>query len=151
MRKWPSLGQGGWGTEQGELLFIAKSCPTLCDPMDYYSMPGFPVLYYLPEFALTDVHQIDDTIQPSHPLLPPFSSCPQSFPTSGSFPVSQLFTSDGQNIGTSSSASALLMKIQGWFPLELTGLTALQFKGLSRVFYSTTIKKDQFFGAQPFS
>ena len=52
---WEMIEQGGWGTEQGELLFIAKSCPTLCDPMDC-SMPGFLVLDYFPEFALTDVH-----------------------------------------------------------------------------------------------
>ena len=63
----------------------------------------------------------------------PFSSCPQSFPASGSFPVSQLFPSGGQNIGTSASATILPMNIQGWFPLGLSGLIYLQSKGLSRV------------------
>ena len=67
----------------------------------------------------------------------PFSSCLQSFPASGSFPMSQLFTSGGQSIGASASASVLPMNIQSWFPLGLTGLI-LQSKGLSRVFGSTT-------------
>ena len=75
----------------------------------------------------------------------PFSSCPQSFPASGSFPMSRLFTSGGQSIGT--SASELPMSIQGWFPLELTGLVSLPSQGRSRVFSSTTIRKPQFFGA----
>ena len=65
----------------------------------------------------------------------PFSSCPQSFPASGSFPVSQLFTSGGQSIGA--LASVLLMSIQDWFPLGWTGLISLQSMGLSRVFSST--------------
>ena len=69
----------------------------------------------------------------------PFSSCFQSFPTSGSFPMSQFFASCGQNIGPSSSASVLPMNIQDWFPLELTGLISLQSKGLSRVFSNTTV------------
>ena len=79
----------------------------------------------------------------------PFSSCPQSFPASGSFPMNQLFTSDGQSIGASSSASVLPMNIQGWFPLGLTDLISLQSKGLSRVFSNTTVQKHQFFGSQP--
>ena len=71
----------------------------------------------------------------------PFSSCPQSFPASGSFPMSQLFASGGQSIDVSVSASVLLMNIQGWFPLGLTGLISLYSKGLSRVFSSTTVRK----------
>ena len=63
----------------------------------------------------------------------PFSSCPQSFPASGSFPVSRLFTSGGLSIGVSAAASVFPMNIQGWFPLRLTGLISLQSKGLSRV------------------
>ena len=77
----------------------------------------------------------------------PFSSCPQSFPASGSFPVSQLFISGGQSIGA--SASVLPMNIQGQFPLELNGLISLLSKGLSRVFFTTTVWKHQFFSAQP--
>ena len=78
----------------------------------------------------------------------PLSSCPQSFPALGSFPMSQLFTSGGQSIGLSASASVLPMNIQGWFPLGWTGWISLQSKGLSRVFSNTTVQKHQFFGAQ---
>ena len=77
-----------------------------------------------------------------------FSSCPQFFLPSVSFPKSQLFTSRGQSIGASASASVLPMNIQGWLPLWLTGLISLHFKGFSRVFSSTTIQKLQFFSTQ---
>ena len=73
----------------------------------------------------------------------PFSSCLPSFPASGSFPVSWLFASGGQSIGASASASVLLMNIQDWFPLGLTGLISLQSKELSRVFSNTTVQKHQ--------
>ena len=79
-----------------------------------------------------------------------FSFCPQSFPASGSSPMSQFFASDCQSIGASASASVLPMNIQGWFPLGLTGLISLQSKGLSRVFSSTPVQKHQFFSAQSF-
>ena len=75
----------------------------------------------------------------------PFSSCLQSFPGSGSFLISQFFTSGGQSIGALASASVLLMNIQDCFPLGLTGWISLQFKGLSRVFFSTTVQKHLFF------
>ena len=78
----------------------------------------------------------------------PFSSCLQSFPTSESFTVSRLFTSGGQSIGSSASASVLPVNIQDWLPLELTGLISLKSKGLSRVFCNTTVQKHQFFSAQ---
>ena len=78
-----------------------------------------------------------------------FSSCLQSFPASGPFPTSQLFTSGGRSIGASALASVLPMNIQGWFPLGLTGLISLQSKGLSRVSFSNTVWKHQFFGTQP--
>ena len=81
-------------------------------------------------------------------LVVPFSSCLQSFPASGSFLMSQLFISGDQSIGASTSASVLPINIQGWFPLELTGLISLQSRGLSKVFSNTTIQKHQFFGAQ---
>ena len=77
-----------------------------------------------------------------------YSFCLQSFPVSGSFPVSWLFTSGGQNIGTSASASVLPMNIQSWFPLEWTGLISLQSKELSRVFFNITVQKHQFFSTQ---
>ena len=79
----------------------------------------------------------------------PFSSHPQSFPASGSFPMSQLFASGDQSIGVSASASVLPMNIQDWFPLGWTGRISLQSKGPSRVFSKTTFQKHQFFGAQP--
>ena len=78
----------------------------------------------------------------------PFSSCPQSFPASGSFQISQLFAWGGQSIGVSASASVLPMNTQDWSPLGWTGWISLQSKGLSRVFSNTTVQKHQFFGAQ---
>ena len=71
----------------------------------------------------------------------PFSSCPQSLPASGSFPMNQLFTWGGQSIGVSASASVLSMNTQDWSPLEWTGCISLQSKGLSRVFSNTTVQK----------
>ena len=78
----------------------------------------------------------------------PFSSWPQSFPASGSFPMSQLFASSGQSTGVSASASVLPMNTQDWSPLGLTGLISLQSEELSRVFSNTTVQKHQFCGAQ---
>ena len=78
----------------------------------------------------------------------PFSSCPQSFPASGSFQMSQLFASGGQSTGVSTSASVLPMNTQDWSPLGRNGWISLQSKGLSRVFSNTTVQKHQFFGAQ---
>ena len=103
------------------------------------STPGLPVLL---ELAQTLVHGIGDAIQPSHPVVP-FSSSLQSFPASGSFPLSGLFASGGQSIGISVSASVLPMNIQDCFPLGLTGLIFL-----SRGDTNTTVQKHQFFGAQ---
>ena len=80
----------------------------------------------------------------------PFSSCPQSLPVSGSFPMSQIFTWGGQSIGVSALASVLPMNTQDW-SLEWTGWISLQSKGLSRLFSSTTVEKHQFFGTQLFS
>ena len=119
---------------------VAKSCPALFEPMDH-SMPGFPVLHYLLEFAQTHVPWVRDTIQPSLPLVAPFFSCPLSFPASKSFPMSCLFTSGGQSIRVSTSASVLPMNIQDWFPSGWTGLISLQSMGLSRAFSSTTVSK----------
>ena len=79
-----------------------------------------------------------------HPFM-----CSQSFPGPEPFPVSQFFTADGQSIGASTSASVLPKNIQDWFPLGLTGFISLQTERLSRVFSSTTIRKHQFFSAQP--
>ena len=81
----------------------------------------------------------------------PFSSCPQSLPASGSFPVSQLFAWGVQSTGVSALASFLPVNTWDWSPLEWTGWISLQSKGLSRVFFNTTVQKHQFFGAQPSS
>ena len=78
----------------------------------------------------------------------PFSSCPQSCPASGSFQVSQLFTSGGQSMGVSASSSVSPRNIQDWSPLGWTGWITLQSKGLSTVFFNTTVQKHQFFNAQ---
>ena len=78
----------------------------------------------------------------------PFSFCLQSFPASGSFPMSQFFALGGQTIGVSASASVLPMNTQDWSPLGWTGWISLQSKGLSRIFSNTTVQKHQFFGAQ---
>ena len=90
--------------------------------------------------------------QGCHPTISssviPFSSCLQSFPASESFPMSQFFTSGGQSIGVSVSASVPPMNIQDWFPLGWIGWISLQSKGLSRVFSNTTVQKHQFFGTQ---
>ena len=109
---------------------VAQLCPAVCDPM-HCSRPSFPVHHQLPELAQTQVHhQVSDAFLPSHPVIPS-SSCLQPFPASGSFPMSQFFTSDGQSIGVSASASVLPVNIQDCFPLGLTGWISLQSRGLS--------------------
>ena len=91
-----------------------------------------------------------ESVMPSNHLIlcRSHSSCPQSFPASGAFQMSQLFTSGGQNIGVSASTSVLPMNTQTWSPLGWTGWISLQSKGLSRVFSNTTVQKHKFFGAQ---
>ena len=123
---------------------VAKSCSTLCYPMDC-SMPGFPVLHYLPESAQTHVLWVSDVIKLSHSLSP---SSPD-FSLSQSFPMSWLFALGDQSIGASASALILLMNIQICFALGLTGLISLQSKELFlKVFSNTTVQKHQFFSAQ---
>ena len=91
-----------------------------------------------------------ESLMPSYHLILccPFSSCPQSFPASGSFQMSQLFTSGGQNIGISALASVIPKNTQDWSPSEWTGWISLQSKRLSRVFSNTTVQKHQFFATQ---
>ena len=125
---------------------VAQSCLTLCNPMNR-STPGLPVHHQLLEFTQTQVHQVSDAIQPSHPVVP-FSSCPQSLPASESFPMSQLFAWGGQSTGVSALAPVLPKNTQDWSPLGWTGWISLQSKGLSRVFSNTTVHKHQFFGIQ---
>ena len=110
-----------------------------------HATPGFPVLS--PRICSNSCA----SSQWSHPIISSsvthFFSCLQFFPASGSFPMNQLFTSSGQSTGPSASASVHPMNIQGWSPLGLTGLILLS-KGLSRVLFSTTVKKHQFFSVQ---
>ena len=124
---------------------VAQSCLTLCERMDC-STPGSP-----PSLSPGVCSTSCPLSWWCHPTISssviPFSSCLQSFPASGSFPVSQLFTSGGQNIGVSAWASVLPLNIQDWSPLGLTGLLSLQSKEHLRVF-SNTIQKHQFISAQ---
>ena len=126
---------------------VTQSCLTLCNPMDC-STPGFSVHHQLPELNQTHIHRISDAIQPFHPLSFPFFSCLQSFPASGSFPMSQIFASGGQSIGASASASILPLNIQDWFPLEWTCWISLQPERLSRAFSNITVQKHEFFSTQ---
>ena len=126
-----------------QISSVAKSCSTLCDPMDH-SIPGLPVHHQLPESTQTHVHWVGDANISSSVV--PFSSCPQSFPASGSLQMSQLFASGGQSIGVSASASVLPMNTQDWSALGWTGWISLQCKGLSRVFSNIIVKKHQVFG-----
>ena len=126
---------------------VAQSRPTLCDPMDC-SMPGIAVLHYLLEFAQTHVHWASDGIQPSCPLS---SRSPPAFNLSQHQGLYKWVSSSHQVaklLGVSASASVLPMNIQDWFPLAWTAWIYLQSKGLSRVFFNTTVEKHQFFGAQ---
>ena len=96
----------------------------------------------------THIHWVGDAIQIISSTVIRFSSCLQLFPALASFLMSQLFTSGGQSIGVSASASVLPMNTQDWSPLEWTGWISLQSKGLSRVLSNTTVQKHQFFGTQ---
>ena len=109
------------------------SCPTLCDPR-----------LLCPSLSPRICSISCPLNQWCHPA---FSSCPQSFPPSESFPMSHFFVSDSQSSGA--SASVLPMNNQDWIPLGLTGLISLLSKGFSRIFFSTTIQKHQFFGIEP--
>ena len=130
-----------------QLSSAAQSCPTLCDPMNR-STPGLPVHHQLPEFTQPHAHRVSDAIQPSHPLSSiPFSSCPQSLPASGSFPMSQLcmmwpkYWSFSFSISPSNEHPGLISFRMDWLDL-------LVVQGTLRVFSNTTVQKHQFFSAQ---
>ena len=134
---------------------LLQSHPTLCDHLDSVQFSCSVVSDSLWPHGLQHARTPSPSPTPGvysnswtlsqwcHPTISssvvPFSSCLQSFPASGSFPMSQLLTSNDQSTGPSASASVLPMSIQGWFPLGLTGLITLQSKGFSRVFYSITV------------
>ena len=126
---------------------VTKLCPTLHNPMDC-STSGFPVSHHLLESAQVHVSCISDTIQSSHPPLPS-SPLPSIFPSIMVFSDESAVCIRGQCIEVSASASVLPKCIQRWFPLRLTGLISSLFKGLSRVFSSTAVRRHQFFGALP--
>ena len=107
---------------------VAQSCLTLGDPMNHHT-PGLPVHHQLPEFTQTHVHRVSDAIQTSHPLSSPFPPAPNPSQHQSLFQC-QLFTWGGQSTGENT---------QGWSPLEWTGWTFLQSKGLSRVSSNTKI------------
>ena len=122
------------------------NCVRLCNPMTIACQASLSITN---SWSLPKHMSIELVMPSSHIILcRPFSSCPQSFPTSGSFPMSQLFTSGGQSIGVSASTSVLPMNTQDWSLLGWTGWISLQSKGLSRVFSNTTVKNHQFFSAQ---
>ena len=115
--------------------------------------------YWLQHARLPCSSPIPRACSNSHPLswwchptisfsVVPFSSCLQSFPASGSFQMGQFIASADQSIGVSASTSVLPMNTQDWSPLGWTGWISLQSKGLSRVFFNTTVQKHRFFGAQ---
>ena len=126
---------------------VAQLCLTLCNPMDYIACQAS-----CPSLSPRVCSNSCPLSQWCHPTVSssvtPLASCPQSFPESGSFPVSQLFASGDQSTVALASASVIPMSIQSWFPLGLTGFISLMSKGLSRVFSSTTIRTHQIFGTQ---
>ena len=125
---------------------VAQLCPTLRPRESKHARPP----------CLSPIPGVYSNSCPSswwcHPAISssviPFSSCLQSFPAPGSFPMSQFFAWGSQSIGVSASASVLQMNTQEWSPLGWTGWISLQSKGLLRVFSNTTVQKHQFFGAQ---
>ena len=123
-----------------------QSCAPLCNPMDC-SMPGLPLHHQLPELA--QFMSIESVMPSKHFIICHPLHLPPSIFSSIRVFSSEFFTSGGQSIGVSVSASVLQVNIQDWFPLGWTGLISLLSKGLSRVFSSTTVLKHQFLGAQP--
>ena len=106
---------------------VAKSCPTLCDPMDCSTL-GSPVVHHLPEFAQSHVHWVGDAIWPSHPLSPP-SPPALNLSQQQSFPMSRLFASSDQSIGASATASALSNDYSGLISFRIDWLDLLAVQG----------------------
>ena len=136
-----------------QFISVTQLCPTRCDHMNC-SMPGLPVHHQTPRVYSSSCPMSWWCDSTTSSFVVTFSSRLQSFPVSGSFLMSQFFTSGGQSIGVSASTSVIPMNIQDWFPssdlspLGWTGWISLQSKGLSGVFSNTTVQKHQFFGAQ---
>ena len=138
----------GW-TSSPQFSSVTRSCPTLQPHgLQHIRLPcPSPT-----RRACSGSHPSSRWYHPTtSSSVMPFSSCLQSLPASGSFQMSQFFTTGGQRFGVSALASVLPMNTQDWSPFEWTGWISLQSKGLSRVFSNTTVQKHQFFGAQPSS
>ena len=136
-----------YGCLEYQFSSVTQSCPTLCDPMECMQHARPPCPLPTPRVysnSCSSSRWCHPTISSS---VIPFSSCLQSFPASGSFQMSQLFVSGGQNIGAWASATILPVYIQDWSPLGWSGWISLQSKGLSRVSSNTTVQKHQFFSA----
>ena len=131
-------------TSSVQFSSVALSCPTLLRP---HGLQHTRLRYSSPTpGACSNSSSLSWWCHPTISCsIVPFSSCLPSFSASGSFPMSQFFTSGGQSIGVSASPSVLPMNIQDWFPLGWTGWISLQSKGLLRVFSNTTVQKHQFF------
>ena len=126
------------------LLLLFSWCYVwLCDPMDC-GRPGFPILHHILAFVQAHVHWVGDAIQPSHPVIP--FSCLQTFPESGSFLITLLFTSGSQSISFSFSISPS-SEYSGLASFRIDWFDLLAVKGLSRILSNTTIWKHQFFSA----
>ena len=136
-------------TTQVQFRSVQLSCSVVSDSMrPHESQHTRPPCPSPTPGVHSDLRPLSQWCHPAilYPAIP--FSCLQSFPASGSFPMSQLFTSGGQSVGASASTSVFLMNTQHWFPLGLIGLISLLSKGLSRIFSSTTVQKYQFFGTQ---
>ena len=153
-------GQGGlaccrpWGYKELDttehthsVVHLLSLVPLFATPWQQYTRPLCPSSSPKVWPSSCPLHQwCHPAISSSNAL---FSFCPQYFPASGTFPMSQLFASDDQNTGVSASASVLPTSIQCWFPLRLIGLISLLSEGLSGVFSSTTVRRHQFFNTSP--
>ena len=122
--------------------FVVQSCPTLCDLMDR-STPGFPVLHYLPEFAQTHVHWVDDATQLSHPLLPPSLLALNLSQHQGLF---QWVSSSCQVVKVLELQHQSSNEYSGLISFRMDWLDLLAVQGTRRVFFNTTVQKHQFFG-----
>ena len=124
---------------------VTQLCPTLRNPWITARQASLSITN---SWSLLKLISIESVMPSSHLIIIPFSSCPQSFPASGSFQMSQFFAWSGQSLGVSALISVFPMNILDWFPLGWTHWIFLQSKGLSRVFSNTTVQKHQFFSAQ---
>jgi len=148
---------GQWRQSKINISLTDLYSPTpYCSSIDQSSLFATHVLQHIRPPCSSQFPRVCSNLCPlswwCHPTISssasPFSSCLQSFLASGSFQMSQFFTSEGQSIGVSASALVLPMNSQDWFPLEWIGRISSQSKGLSRVFSNTTVRKHQFFSTQ---